>query len=106
MARAKEACRTSDRLWMAFAPSGHRRSLPLGRRLLDWESAEKEMSLRAAIEPRDVVAATSCDGRDCLRFEAVDRREAARREDSSLGVIVVASGSHRGVSCCWLCEGW
>lgn len=79
---------------MAFAPSGHRRNLPLGRRLLDWESAEKEMGLRAAIEPLDVVVATCCDGRDCLSFEAVDRREAARREDSSLDVIVAASGSY------------
>ena len=52
------------------------------------------MGLRAAIEPLDDDMATSWDGRDCLSLDAVERREAARREDSSLDVIVAASGSH------------
>jgi hypothetical protein len=62
--------------------------------LFDWERVEKEIGLRAATTLPDVVEATFCDALDCLSFEADDRREEARREDSSLEVIVAASGSY------------
>ena len=99
MTRANEACRTKDRLWMAFAPKGHLRKRPLGRRVFDWERVENDIGLRAATLLLEIVEATFCAGRDCLRLPADDRREEARREDSSLVVIVAAFGSCCNMPC-------
>jgi hypothetical protein len=67
--------------------------------LFDWERVEKEMGLRAAAMLLGVVEATFCDGLDCLSLPADDRREEARREDSSLEVIVATFGSYCRLPC-------
>ena len=60
---------------------------------------EKEIGLRAATALLDTVEATFCDGLGCLSFAVDDRSEEARREDSSLEVIVAASGRYCIMRC-------
>jgi hypothetical protein len=84
---------------MAFAPRGHRRNRPLCRGLLDCKRAENEIGLRAAMLLLGVDVATCCDDLDCLSFAAEDRREEASREDSSLDIIVAASGDRFDEPC-------
>lgn len=88
--RAKEACRTAGRLWMAFVPSGHLRCAHLALGLNAFrDSAAEESDRRAA------TALLGCDmatfwGLDLESAEADWRAAEARREDSSLDIIVVA----------------
>lgn len=89
--RAKEACRTAGRLWIEFAPSGHLRCAHLGagRKAPDRSSTAEETDRRAAAAPLGVDLATFC-GFGLDSAVAVDRAEEARREDSSLDIIVAA----------------
>lgn len=94
MTRANDACRTRERLWIAFAPSGHLRNRPLALRVFACESAENDIDLRAAPVLLEVLVATFCDGLDCLSFATGDLSFEVRREDSSLDVIVTAFGGY------------
>ena len=94
MTRANETWRTAGRLWIAFVPMGHRRwdKRFEGRRESDCERVEYERVRRAARELPTLEVATfgAALGRPSVGAE--DLKVEARREDSSLNVIVASSG--------------